>query len=67
MDEYTQNLKKEYIEYKKYAQIQASYAGLLLKAITDVCDANLMKKIIDRHFQLMHKFDKSSKNSTHSE
>ena len=56
-------------DLEEYHSRQMCYAGLLVKAIEEVCDADMQKKIKDRHFTLLDEFDikESNKNSTLSQ
>lgn len=45
------------VEKIKYMEKQQKYSQLLMQAITDVCKPEFIKKIINRHFQLMKEYD----------
>lgn len=59
------SIEQEYIkklqESMDYYKIQMDYSGLLVNAITNICDGEIVKKIIDEHFKLMKNYDEKRK------
>ncbi len=62
MNEHTQDINEKYINLKHHHEEQMHYSGFFVKACKDIVDKKVVKKIIDRHEQLMNEYQNSEKN-----